>query len=155
MPIKGEIFSFDSALKLLCVEQNMVCHAYYEKFPLCSQLKIYWKCHLLALAKASYFQMLVRMKQIMVGKLSIAVDVCSLQSIVYDQMEETSSIALTAASFTDCCFQDIRCSKYHLIFAPPEQVLSLPFLISKKIPNHSTHRLHVCLFCRMTDSAFN
>lgn len=54
--------------------------------------------------KSIIFQMLVRMKEIMASKLSIAVGVCSLQSVVYDQMEETSSIALTAVSFTDCRF---------------------------------------------------
>ena len=107
--------------------------------------------------KSIIFQMLVRMKQIMASKLSIAVGVCSLQSIVYDQMEETSSIALTAVSFTDCRFKDVGCSKYQLIFAPQSWFCRCHFLSQKKkkSPHHSTHRLHVCLFCRMTNSYFD
>ena len=44
--------------------------------------------------------MLVCIKQIMASKPSSAV-VCLLQSIVYDQIEEKSSIGLTAATLKD------------------------------------------------------
>lgn len=78
--------------------------------------------------KSLIFQMLVRIKQIMTGKLSSAVVVCPLQSIVYDQLAEASSMGLTAASLTDCRLEDVEAGKYQLIFASAEEVLSKPFL---------------------------
>ena len=76
--------------------------------------------------------MLVLIKQIMTGKPSSAVVAYPLQSIVYDQLAEDSSMALTAAALTDCRLEDIEPGKYQLIFASAEQVLSKPFHSSLK-----------------------
>ena len=55
----------------------------------------------------------------MTRKPSTVVIVCPLQGIVYDQMEEASSMGLTAAMLTDCCLEEIECGKYNLVFANP------------------------------------
>ena len=59
------------------------------------------------------------MKQIIVGKPLSAV-VCLLQSIIYNQMEETLSNKLTAATLKDCWLKNIEGSKYKLIFVTTE-----------------------------------
>ena len=82
--------------------------------------------------KSLIFQMLVLVKQIMTGKPSSEVVVCPLQSIVYDQLSEASSMGLAAAALTDCRLEDIESGKYQLIFASAEEVLSKPFLSSLK-----------------------
>ena len=46
-----------------------------------------------------------------------SVVVCPLQSIVFDKMEEASSIGLTIASLTDCLWEDIECGKYQLLLS--------------------------------------
>lgn len=57
---------------------------------------------------------------------------CPLQSIVYDQLAEASSMGLTAAALMDCRLEDTESGKYQLIFASAEEVLSKPFLSSLK-----------------------
>ena len=64
----------------------------------------------------------------MTRKPSTVVIVCPLQGIVYDQMEEASSMGLTAAMLTDCCLEEIECGKYNLVFASAEEVFANPFL---------------------------
>ena len=46
-----------------------------------------------------------------------SVVVCPLQSIVFDKMEEASSIGLTIASLRDCLWEDIECGKYQLLLS--------------------------------------
>ena len=89
--------------------------------------------HLLAVlptgfGKGLIFQVLVRVKEIMTGTTSSVVVVFPLQSIVCDQMEEASSMGLTAATLTKSRLKDIECSKYNLVFASAEEVLAKSFL---------------------------
>ena len=83
--------------------------------------------------------MLVRIKQITIGKCWSALVVCPLLSSVYglyDQMEEASLMRLTAATLRDCRTEGIQCGKYHFMFASTEVVFSkgletIPFLSEK------------------------
>ena len=43
------------------------------------------------------------------GQALSVVVVCPLQRIVYDQMEEASSIGLMVATLTDCRLEDLEC----------------------------------------------
>ena len=82
-------------------------------------------------------------KQIIVGKPLSAV-VCLLQSIIYNQMEETLSNKLTAATLKDCWLKNIEGSKYKLIFVTTEEVSSKPFLSwLKQMLHHFTHQFCV------------
>ncbi|XP_020611964.1 uncharacterized protein LOC110050387 [Orbicella faveolata] len=136
--VKSDVVSFDSALeeslKHLC-ELGMSRKLRTEQKDSISTL-LAGKDLLAVLptgfGKSLIFQMLVLVKQIMTGKPSSAVVVCPLQSIVYDQLAEASSMGLTAAALTDCCLEDIESGKYQLIFASAEEVLSKPFLSSLK-----------------------
>ena len=84
------------------------------------------------------------MKQIIVGKPLSAV-VCLLQSIIYNQMEETLSNKLTAATLKDCWLKNIEGSKYKLIFVTTEEVSSISFLAQANAsPFHSPV---LCVFC--------
>ena len=90
--------------------------------------------------------------------------VCLLQSIIYNQMEETLSNKLTAATLKDCWLKNIEgskyklifvttedCwlkniegSKYKLIFVTTEEVSSKPFLSwLKQMLHHFTHQFCV------------
>ena len=91
--------------------------------------------HLLAVlptgfGKSLIFQVLVCVKETMTGTPSSVVVVFPLQSIVCDQMEEASSMGLTAATLTKSRLKDIECGKYNLVFASAEEVLSdfFPYL---------------------------
>lgn len=89
--------------------------------------------HLLAVlptgfGKSLIFQVLVRVKETMTGTTSSVVVVFPLQSIVCDQMEEASSMGLTAATLTKSRLKDVECDKYNLVFASAEEVLAKPFL---------------------------
>lgn len=53
--------------------------------------------------KTLIFQVLVHIKEIMTAKPSSIVVICSLQSIVYDYIEEASSMRLTAALLWSLC----------------------------------------------------
>ena len=64
----------------------------------------------------------------MTGTTSSVVVVFPLQSIVCDQMEEASSMGLTAATLTKSRLKDVECDKYNLVFASAEEVLAKPFL---------------------------
>ena len=83
--------------------------------------------------------MLVRIKQITIGKCWSALVVCPLLSSVYglyDQMEEASLMRLMAATLRDCRTEGIHCGKYHFMFASTEVVFSkgretIPFLSEK------------------------
>ena len=59
--------------------------------------------------------------------------------------EKKLSNRLTAALLKDCRLKDIENSKYQLIFATAEEVLSKPFLswLKKKTAHRFTHRLYV------------
>ena len=61
------------------------------------------------------------------GQALSVVVVCPLQRIVYDQMEEASSIELMVATLTDCHLEDIECGKYEAVFSSAENVLVKPF----------------------------
>ena len=61
------------------------------------------------------------------GQALSVVVVCPLQRIVYDQMEEASSIGLMVAALTDCHLEDIECGKYEVVFSSAENVLVKPF----------------------------
>ena len=64
----------------------------------------------------------VRIKQIMSGKPFTTV-VYLLQSIVYDQIEETSSNGLMAATLKDCRLENMECSEHQLIFVTTGEVV--------------------------------
>ena len=93
---------------------------------------LHWFLEKTGFGKSLIFQRLVPKKEIMTRKPSTVVIVCPLQGIVYDQMEEASSMGLTAAMLTDCCLEEIECGKYNLVFASAEEVLAKPFLSSMK-----------------------
>ena len=77
-------------------------------------------------------------------KSSSIVVLCPLQRIVYDKVEEASSIGLTVVTVTDCRVEDIESGKYQLIFASAKNALVKPFfLLMKKKPHHFTR---VCRF---------
>ena len=83
--------------------------------------------------------MLVRIKQITIGKRWSVLVVCPLLSSVYglyDQMEEASLMRLMTATLRDCRTEGIQCGKYHFMFASTEVVFSkgretIPFLSEK------------------------
>lgn len=83
--------------------------------------------------------MLVRIKQITIGKRRSALVVCPLLSSVYglyDQMEEASLMRLMTATLRDCRTEGIQYGKYHFMFASTEVVFSkgretIPFLSEK------------------------
>ena len=85
--------------------------------------------------------MLVRIKQITIGKRWSALVVCLLLSSVYglyDQMKEASLTRLMAATLRDCRTKGIQCGKYHFMFASTKVVFSkgretIPFLSEKTI----------------------
>ena len=83
--------------------------------------------------------------------------VCLLQSIIYNQMEETLSNKLTAATLKDCWLKNIEGSKYKLIFVTTEEVSSKPFLSwLKQMLHHFTHQLCVYfVFLQDSASGFN
>ena len=89
---------------------------------------LHWFLEKTGFGKSLIFQRLVPKKEIMTRKPSTVVIVCPLQGIVYDQMEEASSMGLTAAMLTDCCLEEIECGKYNLVFASAEEVFANPFL---------------------------
>ena len=89
---------------------------------------LHWFLEKTGFGKSLIFQRLVPKKEIMTRKPSTVVIVCPLQGIVYNQMEEASSMGLTAATLTDCCLEEIECGKYNLVFASAEEVLANPLL---------------------------
>ena len=136
--VEGGVVSFDSALdeslkflaelgmsRELRMEQKVAISSLVSGKDLLAVLPT-------GFGKSLIFQMLVLIKQIMTGKPSSAVVVCPLQSIIYDQLAEASSMGLTAAALTDCRLEEIESGKYQLIFASAEEVLSKPFLSSLK-----------------------
>ena len=101
--------------------------------------------------KSPIFQVLVYMKEIMMGKPSSVVVICQLQSIVYDQMEKVSSKnhQIDNDSYTQgLLFRKYRAQQiYQLIFMTAEEVLSKPFLFwLKQLPHHFTNWLFLCFF---------
>lgn len=72
----------------------------------------------------------------MTGTPSSVVVVFPLQSIVCDQMEEASSMGLTAATLTKSRLKDVECDKYNLVFASAEEVLFLSLFKNAATPFH-------------------
>ena len=61
------------------------------------------------------------------GKASSIAVLCLIQRIVYDQMEQASSIGFIVTTLTDCHLEDIECGKSEVVFAPAKNVLVKPF----------------------------
>ena len=80
----------------------------------------------------------------MTGKPLSVVVMCPLQSIIYDQLAEASSMGLTAAALANCRLKDVESGKYQLIFASAVEVLSKPFLCSLKKKTASPFHQNMC-----------
>ena len=79
-------------------------------------------------------------------KSSSIVVLCPLQRIVYDKVEEASSIGLTVITVTDCRVEDTESGKYQLIFASAKNTLVKPFFLLMKKKATSFHQsMPVCI----------
>ena len=103
--------------------------------------------HLLAVlptgfGKSLIFQVLVRVKETMTGTPSSVVVVFPLQSIVCDQMEEASSMGLTAATLTKSHLKDIECG---ICVSGGGFSEAISFLNEKR--SHTVSSEYVCNHC--------
>ena len=54
--------------------------------------------------------------------------VCPLRSIIDDQIEEAKGMGMSASSFSDVTYDELRSVKFQLLFAPAEEVINNCFL---------------------------
>ena len=85
--------------------------------------------------KSLIFQLLVKIKEIITKHKQYAIVVCPLESIIGDQIEEASSIGLTAKSLKDITSDDLKNCNFQLLFGSAEDVLCKRFLAAMKKQN--------------------
>ena len=72
------------------------------------------------------------MKEILTCKTSVVIVVCTLKSIVQDQIAEAYSMGLTTVSLANNRLEDTENAKYQLVLASAEEILSKSFISSLK-----------------------
>ena len=85
-------------------------------------------------SKSLIFQMLALMKN-----KSCLLIICPLQSIVHDQIRETSSTGLSAAQLSECSIDEIQTDRVQLLFASAENALEKDFLALMKNESCAFH----------------